>query len=286
MRPEKNILIAFLLNLSFSVLEAAGGILTGSTAVLADAVHDLGDAASIGLTYFLEKKSTKEPDDTFTYGYGRYSVLGGVITVLLLLAGSAGVICHAFYRLFHPAEIRYDGMILLAVCGLCVNLTAALVTRKGASLNRKAVCLHMLEDVLGWAVGLAGAVIMRFSDFTWLDPLLSIGTSCFILFHAVHHLQELLDIFLEKTPAGISVPALSAHLRRIEGIMDVHHVHIWSLDGQSHCATLHIVTDSDPLQIRNTVRTELIQQGILHTVLEIETPAENCIHRYCTLHQK
>jgi cobalt-zinc-cadmium efflux system protein len=150
MKTEKNILLAFLLNLAFSLFEFLGGIFTGSVAILSDAVHDIGDAVSIGVSFFLERKAKRLPDATYTYGYARYSVLGGIITTLILLIGSLAVIYNAVNRLFHPTEIHYNGMILFAIVGVLVNFFAALLTREGNSLNQKAVNLHMLEDVLGW----------------------------------------------------------------------------------------------------------------------------------------
>ena len=157
----RNILTAFILNLAFSVFEFIGGIYTGSIAVISDAVHDIGDAASIGISYFLEKKSKRQPDAAFTYGYMRYSVIGSVITTMILLVGSAVVAYNAVGRIITPVAINYNGMILFAVVGVCVNFAAAFFTREGDSLNQKAVNLHMLEDVLGWLVVLVGAVVIR-----------------------------------------------------------------------------------------------------------------------------
>ena len=145
MKTEKNILIAFILNLFFSLLEFVGGALTGSVAIISDAVHDIGDAASIGLSYFLEKKSKKQPDDVFTYGYARYSVIGSLITTVILLFGSVAVIYNGILRIFNPVEINYRGMIVFAVIGVVVNFVAAWFTREGNSLNQKAVNLHMLK---------------------------------------------------------------------------------------------------------------------------------------------
>jgi cobalt-zinc-cadmium efflux system protein len=159
MKTEKNILIAFVLNFAFSIFEFVGGIFTGSVAIISDAIHDIGDAASIGISYFLEKKSKQQPDAEYTYGYARYSVLGSLITTLILLVGSAVVIYNAIGRIIAPTEINYGGMILFAVVGVCVNFGAAFLTRDGHSLNQKAVNLHMLEDVLGWVVVLVGAVV-------------------------------------------------------------------------------------------------------------------------------
>ena len=148
MKTEKNILIAFILNLAFSIFEFAGGIFTGSVAIISDAVHDIGDAASIGISYFFEKKSKKQPDEKYTYGYARYSIIGSVITTLILLFGSVMVIFNAINKIIEPTEINYNGMIIIAIIGVCVNFCAAFLTREGDSLNQKAVNLHMLEDVL------------------------------------------------------------------------------------------------------------------------------------------
>lgn len=281
MRTERNILIAFILNLLFSLFEFVGGVWTGSVAIVSDAVHDLGDAVSIGISFFLEKKSKRKPDETYTYGYGRYSVLGGVITTLILLGGSVAVMYHAAERLFHPEEIRYNGMIVFAVFGVCVNLCAALVTREGESVNQKAVNLHMLEDVLGWAVVLVGAVIMRFTGLTILDPLMSVGVALFIVVHAVGNLREAVSIFLEKAPHGICAEEVKQHICEIPGVLDVHHIHVWSLDGHTNCATMHIVTNEEPVSVKEAVREELNEHGITHVTLELEREGECCAAKYC-----
>ena len=180
MKTERNILIAFILNLSFSIFEFVGGIITGSVAIMSDAVHDVGDAASIGVSYFLERKGEK------------YSIIGAFITTITLLIGSVVTICNAIGRLIDPTKINYDGMIVFAIVGVCVNFCAAIVTREGDSLNQKAVNLHMLEDVLGWIVVLIGAIVMRFTDFALLDPIMSIGVSVFILINAIRNLKEII----------------------------------------------------------------------------------------------
>ena len=180
MKTERNILIAFILNLVFSIFEFVGGIITGSVAIMSDAVHDIGDAASIGVSYLLEKKGEK------------YSLIGAFITTLTLLIGSCVTIYNAIGRLIDPTQINYDGMIVFAIVGVCVNLCAAYFTREGDSLNQKAVNLHMLEDVLGWLVVLVGAVVMRFTDFSLLDPIMSIGVSAFILINAIRNLKEII----------------------------------------------------------------------------------------------
>ncbi len=281
MKSEKNILIAFILNLCFSIFEFIGGIFTGSVAIMSDAVHDIGDAASIGFSYFLEKKSKKQPDERYTYGYARYSVLGGVITTFILLFGSAAVIVNAVGKILNPTEINYDGMIIFGIIGVIVNFSAAYFTHGGESVNQRAVNLHMLEDVLGWVVVLIGAVVMRFTDWYLLDPIMSIGVAIFILVNAIKNLKTVLDIFLEKTPNNISVDEIKNHICEIDGVQDAHHIHLRSLDGQSIYATMHIVTDGDPHTIKELVRKELNEHGITHSTLELEIPDEHCDDKHC-----
>ncbi len=284
MKTEKNILIAFILNLSFAIFEFFGGIFTGSVAIVSDAIHDVGDATSIGISYFLEKKSKKKPDEKYTYGYLRYSVIGSVITTLILLVGSVVVVINAINKIMNPTEINYKGMIIFAVFGLVINFVAALVTHGGGSLNQKAVNLHMLEDVLGWAVVLVGALIMNFTDIKIIDPLMSIGVSVFIFINAFKNLKEVLDLFLEKTPHGISIEEIKAHIFEIDGIEDVHHIHIWSMDGNSNFATMHVVTNCDAHEIKEKVREELSEHGISHATLELEAVGEHCHENDCNAH--
>lgn len=284
MKSEKNILIAFLLNLTFSVFEFVGGIFTNSVAIISDSIHDIGDAASIGISYFLEKKSKKQPDKTYTYGYLRYSVIGSVITTLILLIGSVLVVVNAINRILNPQEINYNGMIIFAVIGVVVNFCAAYFTRNGDSLNQKSVNLHMLEDVLGWAVVLIGAVVMKFTDFALIDPILSIGVAVYIFIHAFTHLKEALNLFLEKTPDDISVEEITHHISEIKGVLGVHHIHIWSMDGNQNYATMHIVTNGDCLTIKKAVKEELKEHGIIHATLELENENEHCEDEHCHTH--
>lgn len=281
MKTEKNILVAFLLNLSFAIFELVGGIFTGSVAIISDAIHDVGDALSIGIAFFLEKKSKRPPNEKYTYGYARYSVIGSLITTLILLLGSVMVVYNAILKIVNPTEINYNGMIIFAVIGVTVNLVAALLTHKGDSLNQKAVSLHMLEDVLGWVVVLVGAIVMRFTDFYILDPLMSIGVAVFIFVSAVKGLKEAVELFLEKTPRGISLDEIKEHILKIDGVLGVHHIHVWSMDGQSGYATMHIVLAKQGSELKAKIREELKEHGIAHATLEIEDEDESCQEMEC-----
>jgi cobalt-zinc-cadmium efflux system protein len=172
-------------------------------------------------------------------------------------------------------------MIVFAVIGVCVNLGAALLTREGDSLNQKAVNLHMLEDVLGWIVVLIGAVVMRFTNFSLIDPLMSIGVAIFILVNAFANLREAMELFLEKAPRGINVEDLGTHIQEIEGVLGVHHIHVWSMDGQNNYATMHVVAEGDPHDIKDRVRRELAEHGIGHVTIELEAKDEHCHEESC-----
>ena len=283
MKTEKNILIAFILNLSFSVFEFIGGIFTGSVAILSDSVHDIGDASSIGVSYFLEKKSKQKPNNIYTYGYSRYSVIGSVITTLILLLGSTIVIYNAINRIINPVKINYNGMIIFAIVGVLVNFFAAFFTRDGGSLNQKAVNLHMLEDVLGWLVVLIGAIVMRFTDISIIDPILSVGVAIFVFINALKNLKEALDIFLEKAPKDVDIYEIKEHLINIEGVSDIHHIHVWSIDGQNNFATMHIVSNEDSKRIKTEIREELAEHGISHVTLELEREGEHCHDKDCNI---
>ena len=275
MKTDKKILIAFILNLAFSVFEFVGGILTGSVAIMSDAVHDIGDAFSIGISYFLEKKSKKQPDEVYTYGYGRYSVIGSIVTTLILLCGSVIVIYNAVLRFIDPADIHYDGMILFAVVGVCVNLGAAFFTSGHGSLNQKAVNLHMLEDVLTWVVVLLGAAVMRVTQWTVLDPLVSIGVAAYIFVHAVGHLRAVVNIFLEKVPDGLSVAEIRDRLTAIEGVVTVRRLCVRSIDGIHHAAEVSLGIDGDPAPVKAAVRTALAEWRIVRVTVETEQTIAN-----------
>ena len=280
MKSEKNILIAFILNISFSAFELFGGLLTNSVAILSDSLHDLGDAISIGISYFMERKSKKKADNKYTYGYIRYSVLGGVITTTILLVGSILVIISAIRRLIKPVEINYSGMIIIAIIGVVLNFIAAYVTKDGESINQKSVNLHMLEDVLGWIVVLIGAIIMNFTDVKIIDPIMSIGVAIFILYNSLKNLKKVLDLFLVKTPNDIDIEELKKHLLEIKDVEDIHHIHVWSIDGYNNYATMHIVSKAKNIsKVKKDIREELEEHNICHSILETEE--EICDDKEC-----
>ncbi len=284
MKTEKNILIAFILNISFSIFELIGGFFTNSVAIISDALHDFSDAISIGISYFLEKKSKKRPNHIYTFGYTRYSVLGATITNTILIIGSILIIYHAIFKLFNPSDVNYDGMIVLAIIGVLVNFLAAYFTKDGHSLNQKAVNLHMLEDVLGWVIVLIGAIVIKVSKISIIDPILSIIVAIYILIHALKSFKEILNLFLEKTPNWLDYDMLKKHLEEIDQVKEVHHIHIWSMDGINNYLTMHVVTNTkDYEKLKKKIKEELKEFKITHSTIEFENNDTECFEKECCI---
>lgn len=286
MKEKKNIFIAFILNFVFSIFELIGGFITGSVAITSDAVHDFGDAASIGISYLLERVSNKNPDKKYSYGYARYSVLGGLLVILLLLISSIIVIYNSILRITNPTPVNYTSMIVFAVIGFVVNLVAAYFTHGGKSINQKAVNLHMLEDVFGWLIVLIGSIIMMFTNLYIIDPILSIIVSLFIIVNCFKNLMQILDIFLIKTPKDIDVNELTQNIKNINGVIDIHHLHIWSIDGEQNCATLHVVSDETSSKIKYDVKEVIKKHNISHITIEMENTLEKCEDSKCEINKQ
>lgn len=286
MKTDKNILIAFLLNLSFSIFEFFGGIFTGSVAISSDALHDLGDALSIGLSYILEKISKKKANKKYTYGYIKYSIIGSIITTTILLVGGVLVIYNSVIRIFNPMSINYNGMLIFALIGMIVNIVASYYTKDGDSLNQKSVNLHMLEDVLGWIVVLVASIIMKYTNINIIDPILSIIVSLYIVYNAQKNMKEVLNIFLEKTPKNIDIDQVEEKVLKVKGVLGIHHIHARSIDGYTNFATLHVIVKKYNSNIKHEVKEELEKLGICHSTIELEEENEKCHEELCEMDNK
>lgn len=269
----RNMMLVFGINIVFSVLEAIFGLLFNSASILADAVHDFGDALSIGLAWFFQKISLKGSDSTFSYGYKRYSLLGALITSVVLLVGSAVMIIHSGEKLMNPEPVNYQGMLILAIFAIIANGVSAWIISKGSSHNESILSLHLLEDVLGWVGVLVVSVVLHFTDWYFLDPLLSIGIALFILYKTIPEFMKVVRLFLQAVPDNIDSKKLREGIQNIDNINGLSHFHLWSLDGEAHMMSMTISTTSDSVQtheqIKNEVRHILSENDIAHSNIEI-----------------
>lgn len=277
----ENIRTAFFLNLAFTIIEIIGGLYTNSLAILSDALHDLGDSFSLGLSWYFQKLSDKGSNEKYTFGYKRFSLLGAVINSVVLLTGSIIMLSEAIPGLFNPVQPDSQGMMLLAVLGVVVNGAAVLKLKKGSSLNEKAVATHLLEDVLGWIAVLIGSIIMHFWDIPIIDPILSIGISCFILYNVFGSVKEAIQIILQQVPTSVDVEELNKKIKEVQGIHDIHDLHVWSMDGEYNVLTVHIVlrqehSIGEMKAIKQRVLLVLKTEKIKHVTMEFDLLGDTC----------
>jgi len=283
-----NIKIAFFLNLLFTIIEFIGGFYTNSLAIMSDALHDLGDSFSLGLSWYFQKLSHKKASIKFSYGYKRFSLLGAIINSIILVIGSIYIISEAIPRLKNPIEADAKGMMWLAILGIVVNGAAVLKLKQSTSINERVVSLHLLEDVLGWAAVLIASIIMQFWYVPILDPILSLLISAYVLFNVYKNIKETLHIILQGTPKEISVALIRKKLKTLPEIREIHDCHVWSLDGEYNLCTIHIVINDKQLtletskKIKKQIRLLLHNEfDLKHVTLELELFDEDCEYKEC-----
>jgi cobalt-zinc-cadmium efflux system protein len=279
-KPD-NIRLAFFLNLSFTLLEIVGGLFTNSVAILSDAVHDLGDSLSLGLAWFLERYAGRESDAKYSYGYHRFSLLGALINSSILLVGSALILFRTVPRLFSPEPANETGMIVLAVIGIIVNGIGVVRLRGDKSINARVIGLHLLEDVLGWTAVLIVGIVLLFTDWYILDPLLSILITAWIVYNVVRNLRDTLSVFLQRVPRDLDLSDIEKRMRKVENVVDTHHTHIWSLDGEHHVLSSHVIvapetTRQQAICVKGDIKAMLQEYHLDHLTLDIEYGDADC----------
>jgi cobalt-zinc-cadmium efflux system protein len=277
----KNIKAAFFLNLGFTVLEIIGGFYVNSVSILSDALHDMGDSLSLGLSWYLHNKSKQGADAKFTFGYSRFSLLGALINSIILLVGSCFVIYEAINRFIHPEPADAKGMLYFALLGMAVNGYAAFRLSGGKSLNERVVSWHLIEDVLGWVAVFIVSIVMMFVDAPWLDPALSLAITLFILYNVIGRLKEVMVILLQGAPQDIDAEEVKEAILKLPYVTGMHHVNIWSLEGEHHVYTAHIRTKgvdtfAELVQVKRSVKAVLKKYPFTYYTVEIEVEGEEC----------
>lgn len=276
-----NLLVAFLLNLTFTIIEIGGGLWTNSVAILSDAVHDAGDCLALGLAWYLQRLALRRADAMFTYGYRRWSALGALITGVVLIAGLSFIGWESVQRLREPQEVRAPGVIGLAIIGVLFNGAAVWRLSRGTSLNEQMARWHLLEDTFGWLAVLAGGVIMVIWKLPIVDPLLALGIAVFVLWNVVWNLQKVGHIFLQGAPPGFDAEAFDQQLRELPLVLGAHHTHTWTLDGERHVFSTHLVlasaaTREDIVAVKRRVHELLRGNHFEHITVEVELAGERC----------
>jgi cobalt-zinc-cadmium efflux system protein len=283
---QKNIKVAFFLNLAFTLLEIVGGFWTNSMAILSDALHDLGDSVSLGVAWYLEKYSQRGPDERFSFGYARFSLLGALINSFILVAGCVLILTKTIPRIISPESVKPEGMLIFAILGIAINGVAVLRLKKGTTLNEKVVSWHLMEDVLGWAVILVVSIILMFVDLPILDPILSVLITIYVLYNVVINLKDILNVFLQGVPKNLSINEIERAITEKTDVLSVHHTHIWSLEGQKNLLSTHIIVQDGIaperiIELKRDIRELMKKKGIYHVTIEFDFESEDCGNRIC-----
>ena len=282
MTAKKSIWLAFFLNLSFAIVEFIAGGVFGSSTVLADSVHDLGDAIAIGLSAYLETISNREEDSHYTLGYKRFSLLGALITAVILMTGSVFVILENITKLFNPQPVNDEGILWLGIIAVTINVLASLVVRKGKTKNESILSLHFLEDTLGWVAVILMAIILRFTDWYILDPLLSLVISFFILSKAIPRFWSTLKIFLDAVPEGVDIKQVKSRLEQLDYVASVNQINLWTMDGLEKNAIIHVCLEHiKHMEVcKESIRDLLKDCGFQNITIEVDADvASHQVHK-------
>ncbi|MCE3591590.1 cation diffusion facilitator family transporter [Streptococcus sp. XMC] len=272
MSSKRAVWLAFFLNLSFAIVEFIAGGIFGSSAVLADSVHDLGDALAIGLSAILETISNRQEDSRYTLGYKRFSLLGAILTAVILITGSTLVILENISKFIEPQPVDHEGMLWLGVIAIIINLTASLIVRKGQTKNESILSLHFLEDTLGWLAVIVVAIILRYTDWYFLDPLLSLGISAFILSQALPRFWSTLKIFLDAVPEGVDIKQVKNDLEQLDNVASINQLNLWTMDGLEKNAIVHVcLKRMEHMEVcKEAIRTLLKEGGFQNVTIEVD----------------
>lgn len=275
---ERKVLIAFLITFTFMVVEVIGGLMSGSLALIADAGHMLTDAGALALSYAAFRFGRRAADERRTFGYLRFEVIAGLINAMALFAILIWIAIEAFERFRNPGEVLAGPMFIVATIGLLVNIAVFWILTRGDSdhVNIKGAVLHVLGDLLGSVAAITAAIVIYYTGWTPIDPILSIFVCLLILRSAWALLRNSMHILLEGAPENANPEEIEQHLlKTIANLAGVRHVHVWMITSGKALATLHVrpKEGSDPRLLVERVEAELVKKfDIEHATIAIDWP--------------
>jgi cobalt-zinc-cadmium efflux system protein len=294
-KREERVRFAAFVNLAFTIVEIVGGLWTNSLAILSDALHDFGDSVALLVSWLFERGAKRAPDARYTFGYQRLSLFSAIFAATVLVGGSIVIIIQAIPRFFNPEVVNAFGMVVLAFIGITFNGAGYFLLKRGESLNEKVLSWHLLEDVLGWIGILVGGLIIYFWKFYLIDPIITVALTVFILYNVARNLREAISILLQGVPKHINLEAVKQDIKAVDGVLDLHDIHIWSLEGETDVFSAHVVVDEEtlekrPQQAKQTIKGTLKKHHIEHSTIELEGKGQCtgvvCEERHTTTEQQ
>ncbi len=277
--PEgKKLLASVWLNLTITVVQFIGGLLSNSLALLSDALHNLGDGIALLIAWIANKVSRRPSSDKKTFGYQRIEILAALLNGLALVAISIFLFSEAWKRFQNPEEINSGLMLIVATIGLAANIISVLLlhSHRRENINVRAAYLHLIGDTLSSVAVIIGGILMYFYGLYWIDPLVTVIIGLYIIKESITIIKETVDILMQATPENIDLHEVKKALCQIEGVYNIHHVHIWQLNDreihfESHMDLEKDMKISETDSIRAQAEKILIRQfGIDHVTMQLE----------------
>ena len=283
---KKTLMISFIIITGYMIIEAIGGILTNSLALLADAGHMLSDSISLGVGLLAFILGEKAADYSKTYGYKRFEILAAVFNGVTLVLIAIYIFYEAYQRFANPPEVASTGMLIIATIGLLVNILVAWLLMRGGdtkeNLNIRAAFLHVLGDLLGSVGAIIAALMIIFFNWGWADPLASVIVAVLVLISGWRVTKDSIHVLMEGTPKNVEIDAVIRTIERIPGVNNMHDLHVWSITSGQNALSCHVVVDGTiPIQeseeILRTIEQKLEDENIGHATIQMES--ENHPHK-------
>jgi len=273
--PIGKMKLAFFLTLIILVVELIGGIISQSLALLSDAGHVLTDIAAIGLSWYAMHQSQKPASEKFTFGYHRSGILAAFINAMTLIVIAVVILYEAIERFKNPQPVESTWMFISASVGLVMNLYLGLGLRKEDNINVKSAVLHMIGDAMASAGVIIGGFVILFTGWDIVDPVLSVLIALLIAAGAWKIVKQTIGILMEGTPKGISLKEITDKLQSVDGVVNVHDLHVWSITSGKNALSCHVVLNNqvsfqESQVILRKIEHEMVHQGIGHVTIQLE----------------
>ncbi|HCY77130.1 MAG TPA: cation transporter [Ignavibacteriales bacterium] len=274
---EKNLFITMALNIFITIVQIIGGIISGSLSLISDAMHNFSDAVAIVVTFIALRLSKKPKTPKYTFGLKRAEIIAAVVNASTLIIISFFLIREAVERFFNPNEIAGVLMLVVAVFGFIPNVIGALLLKKGSenNINIRAAYFHLLSDAVSSIAIIIGAVFIIFYKVYWIDPILTVLIALYILYQTYKILKESIDILMMSNPSGINLDDIKILVEKIQGVNNIHHVHLWKLNDNETHFEAHIDVDDisvkETSEIQKQIENKLHEKYVItHTTLQFE----------------
>ncbi|PAF39613.1 cation-efflux pump [Terribacillus saccharophilus] len=278
---KKALLISFILTAGFMLIEAIGGFLTNSLALLSDAGHMLSDAVSLGVGLFAFILGERVANYSKTYGYKRFEILAALFNGVTLILVSLYIFYEAIQRFREPAEIASGGMLIIAVIGFLVNILVAWILMRGdtsENLNVRAAFLHVIGDLLGSVGAIAAALLVLLFGWNWADPVASVIVAALVIISGWRVTKDAIHVLMEGTPRNVEMSKIIDCIEKASGIISIHDLHVWSITSGQNALSCHAVVQGDLLveqsqAMLRKIEHDLEHLGIGHVTIQMETAA-------------